>query len=174
MWKESFEFGSRLGWRLRVITEPAESHVSCLPCKQKRCGAFPGAQWWRISLPEQGIQVRSLVQEKPTCHGAAESMSHDCWACALEPRSCNFQSLQVRDSELHGKGSCAPQPSRQLGESPQGSKDPAEPQISELTKQTVIQNSQHTHTHRGKKSRRDTHTEERKAEEIKEIVKGNV
>ena len=37
MWKESFEFESTLGWRIRFIRELAESHVSCFLCKKKRC-----------------------------------------------------------------------------------------------------------------------------------------
>lgn len=34
MWKESFEFESTLGWRIRFIQELAESHVSCFLCKK--------------------------------------------------------------------------------------------------------------------------------------------
>ena len=30
------------------------------------------AQWLRIHLPMQGTQVRALVQEDPTCHGATK------------------------------------------------------------------------------------------------------
>ena len=40
MWKESFEFESRLGWRLRVVTELAESHV--YPVSRKDVGL---SQW---------------------------------------------------------------------------------------------------------------------------------
>ena len=35
------------------------------------------AQWIRIHLPMQGTQVRSLVQEDPTCHGATKLMCHN-------------------------------------------------------------------------------------------------
>ena len=38
------------------------------------------AQWLRICLPMQGTQVRSLVQEDPTCCGATKSVSHNYWA----------------------------------------------------------------------------------------------
>ena len=31
----------------------------------------------KIQLPMQGTQVRSLVQEDPTCHGAAEPLCHN-------------------------------------------------------------------------------------------------
>ena len=35
------------------------------------------AQWIRIHLPMQGTQVRSLVQEDPTCCGATKLMCHN-------------------------------------------------------------------------------------------------
>ena len=38
----------------------------------------------------QGTQVRVLVQEEPTCHGAAKPVRHNYWACALEPVSHNY------------------------------------------------------------------------------------
>ena len=34
-------------------------------------------QWLRIRLPMQGTQVRVLVQEDPTCHGATKSVRHN-------------------------------------------------------------------------------------------------
>ena len=34
-------------------------------------------QWLRIRLPMQGTQVRALVQEDPTCHGATKPVSHN-------------------------------------------------------------------------------------------------
>ena len=40
------------------------------------------AQWLRVCLPMQGTRVRALVWEDPTCCGATEPMSHNCWACA--------------------------------------------------------------------------------------------
>ena len=48
------------------------------------------AQWIRIRLPMQGTQVRSLVQEDPTCRGATKPECHNFWACALEPASHNY------------------------------------------------------------------------------------
>ena len=50
----------------------------------------PVAQWLRIRLPIQGTWVRALVREDPTCHGAAKSVHHNYWACALEPASHNY------------------------------------------------------------------------------------
>ena len=44
-------------------------------------------QWLRIHLPKQGTQVRALVWEDPTCHGATKPVHHNYWACALKPAS---------------------------------------------------------------------------------------
>ena len=35
------------------------------------------AQLLRIRLPMQAIRVRALVQEDPTCHGAAKPLDHN-------------------------------------------------------------------------------------------------
>ena len=32
----------------------------------------------------QGTQVQALVQEDPTCRGAAKPVRHNYWACALQ------------------------------------------------------------------------------------------
>ncbi|KAJ8782452.1 hypothetical protein J1605_010160 [Eschrichtius robustus] len=48
------------------------------------------AQWLRIRLPMQGIWVRSLVWEDPTCHGATKPVRHNYRACTLEPASHNY------------------------------------------------------------------------------------
>ena len=48
------------------------------------------AQLLRIRLPMQGTQVRALVWEDPTCHGATKPVHHNYWACALEPASHNY------------------------------------------------------------------------------------
>ena len=47
-------------------------------------------QWLRIRLPMQGTWVRALVQEDPTCCGAAKPVHYSYWACALEPTSHNY------------------------------------------------------------------------------------
>ena len=44
-------------------------------------GASLVVQWLRICLPMQGIQVRALVWEDPTCRGATRPKSHNYWAC---------------------------------------------------------------------------------------------
>ena len=48
------------------------------------------AQWLRVHLPVQGTQVRALVREDPTCHGATKLARRNYWACALEPASHNY------------------------------------------------------------------------------------
>ena len=48
------------------------------------------AQWLRICLPIQVTWVWALVWEDPTCHGATKSVSHNYWACTLEPVSHNY------------------------------------------------------------------------------------
>ena len=53
------------------------------------------AQWLGIHLTVQGTQVRALVLEDPTCHGATGPMCHSCWACALEPASHNYGSMRA-------------------------------------------------------------------------------
>ena len=40
-------------------------------------GASLVAQWLRVCLPMQGTQVRALVWEDPTCHGATGPVSHN-------------------------------------------------------------------------------------------------
>ena len=70
------------------------------------------AHRWRIHLPMQETQVRSLVWEDPTCHGATRSVCQY-WGSALEPESCNYWGLSTPDSAPQEKplqwGACAPQ-----------------------------------------------------------------
>ena len=44
---------------------------------KKMSGTSLVVQWLRICLPMQGTQVRSLVREDPTCHGAAKPVRHN-------------------------------------------------------------------------------------------------
>ena len=44
---------------------------------KKATRASLAAQWLRICLPMQGTQVRALVWEDPTCHGATRPVSHN-------------------------------------------------------------------------------------------------
>ena len=59
-------------------------------------GASLVAHWLRISLPMQGTQVRALVWEDPTCHGATKPMHHNCWACAIEPGGPTTEARKPR------------------------------------------------------------------------------
>ena len=40
----------------------------------------------------QGTRVQALIREDPTCHGATKPVSHNYWACALEPTSHNYRA----------------------------------------------------------------------------------
>ena len=78
-------------------------------------------QWLRIHLPMQGIQVRALVWEDPTCRRAAKPMHHNYWACALEPVCHNYwahvpQLLSPRatTTEAHTPKARAPQQAKLL------------------------------------------------------------
>ena len=59
------------------------------------------AQWWRVHLPMQETWVRSLVWEDPTCLGTTKPMSHNYWACALEPGNCNYWAHVLRALRAH-------------------------------------------------------------------------
>ena len=49
-------------------------------------------QWLRIHLTMQETWVQSLVWEDPTCCRATKPKSHNYWACAPEPRNCNYRA----------------------------------------------------------------------------------
>ena len=57
--------------RLAVFTQYNSLEIHPGGCTYQQ---FP---WLRIYLPMQGTQVRSLVQEDPTCHGATKPISHN-------------------------------------------------------------------------------------------------
>ena len=65
------------------------------------------AQCLRIRLSMQGTQVRALVQEDPTCHGAAKPVRHNYWACALEAASHNYWSPCATTTEACAPRACA-------------------------------------------------------------------
>ena len=58
--------------------------------KRINVGTSLVAQWLRIRRSMRGTQVRSLVQEDPTCWGATKPVHHNYRACALEPASLNY------------------------------------------------------------------------------------
>ena len=51
----------------------------------------------------QETQVRSLIQEDPTCHGATKPVHHNYWACALEPGNWNYWNPHALEPLLHKK-----------------------------------------------------------------------
>ena len=61
------------------------------PEKKKRRASLV-VQWLRIHLLMQGTRIRALVQEDPTCRGAAKPVRHNYWACTVEPTSHNCWS----------------------------------------------------------------------------------
>ena len=68
-----------------LINQPIREspHIVWLEKEIKTCihGASLVAQWLRIRLPVKSTQVWALVQEDPTCRGAAKPMHHNYWAC---------------------------------------------------------------------------------------------
>ena len=102
------------------------------------------AQWWRICLPMQETQVRSLIQEDPTCGRATKPMCHNYWACAPEPENHNYWVCSQQLLKLAPPRACAPQQeqweayvpqldsspgSPPLEKSPRSNKDPTKPKI---------------------------------------------
>ena len=93
----------------------------------KKTGASLMTQWLKkkkkIHLPMQETPVQSLVQEDPTCHGAAEPRLHDYGSsCTLEPVLHNRRS---RCSEKP--------PLATIEKRSSGNEDPAQPQINKIT-----------------------------------------
>ena len=92
MWTPS----SRQEWQFNIVgitglwlknSDPENPVTRC------SSGVSLVAQWLRNRLPMQGTRVRALVREDLTCHRATKSMSHNYWACALEPVSHNYWAL---------------------------------------------------------------------------------
>ncbi|KAJ8792811.1 hypothetical protein J1605_003996 [Eschrichtius robustus] len=63
VWRQIFSWGTMT--RFDLIVQKQKQWTSLV------------AQWLRIHLPMQGSQVRALVQEDPTCCGAAKPMHHN-------------------------------------------------------------------------------------------------
>ena len=56
---------------------PAASSAILFQSFESAYGASVVAQWMGIHLPMQGTQVRALVWEDPTFHGATEPKCHN-------------------------------------------------------------------------------------------------
>ena len=73
------------------------THI-CIVIKDK-LGTSLVAQWLRIHLPVQGTQIRALVWEDPTRHGATKPMCHNYWAREpqlLSPRATTTEARMPR------------------------------------------------------------------------------
>ena len=69
------------------------------------------AQWLRIHLPTQRIQVRAPVREDTTCHRAAKPVSHNYWARVPQQRAaCTLPQLEKACTP----GACALQQEKPL------------------------------------------------------------
>ena len=66
---------SNLPEGLYIHTEPVPTQY--LLTRKPQLGASLVAQWLRVCLPMQGTQVRALVREDPTCHGAIGPVSQN-------------------------------------------------------------------------------------------------
>ena len=76
---------------------------------RSRGGTSLVAQWLRTHLPMLGTQVRALVQEDTTCHGATKPVCHNYWACALEPVSHNYWAHVPQLLKPTRSRACVPQ-----------------------------------------------------------------
>ena len=69
-------------------------HINKLTNKNHMIRTSLVAQWLRIRLPMQGTQVRTLVWEDPTCHGATKPMCHNYWSpCSTTREATAMRSL---------------------------------------------------------------------------------
>ena len=84
--------GSIPGWGTKILhaTWLGQNKQTNTTAKCLKTGTSLVAQWLGIRLPMQGTQVRALVWEDPTCHGATKPMRYNYRACALEPTSHNY------------------------------------------------------------------------------------
>ena len=102
-----------------------------------------------VHLPMQETQVRSLVQEDPTCCGATKQVDHNYWACAPEPegRNCWAHKLQLLKPQCPRV--CA-QPEKPQ---PESSPHPLHPR-----EERAALKSQHSHKNKiwGKKKKKPT------------------
>ena len=67
------------------------------------------AQWLRIFLPMRETWVWSLVQEDPTCWGAAKMVFHSYWASAPDPGDCSYWAHMLQALKPAKPRACAPQ-----------------------------------------------------------------
>ena len=61
----------KIDFKIKTMTKDKEGHYIMTK------GPSLVAQWLRVCLLMQGTQVRALVWEDPTCHGATRPVSHN-------------------------------------------------------------------------------------------------
>ena len=72
-------------WVLNLFSVPEMQAIAVLRFeevarrrnKKSKAGASLVVQWLRTRLSMQGTQVRALVWEDPTCHGATKPVRHN-------------------------------------------------------------------------------------------------
>ena len=134
---------NRQPWYLNNSVPKARLWVSVFS-KKKGGGGFKKSfwrlSWWSvIKNPPADTGDTSLIQEDPTCCGAAKPMRHSYWACALEPGKCNCWAHVPRACAPHQEKplqweTLAPQlesslHSPQLEKTPCKNEQPAQPKI---------------------------------------------
>ena len=91
----------------------------------------------------QKTQIRSMVQEDPTCCRAAKPMCHNYWACTLAPGNCNYWAQKPQLLKPACPRACALQQEKpphweahisQLEKSLPNNQDPAQPKINKIIK----------------------------------------
>ena len=88
------------------ITQAAPGSAACWV---QMCPTRPGIPCEPLKELEIPCQVWSLIQEDPTCCGAAKSVCHDYRACAREPRSLNCWAHTPKVLKPTGPRARAPQ-----------------------------------------------------------------
>ena len=115
-WARPSELEAHRRWAWGTFSEAVFGKIQCTPSAvplspllKSEGGTSLVVQWLRVHLPMQGTRVWALVWEDPTCRGATGPVSHNCWACALEPASHNYWSLHVTTTEARVPRAHAPQ-----------------------------------------------------------------
>ena len=72
--------GGVFSWAFRRIMTPWFQTFNLLKFRRVNFTLPWQYRWYRRRLPRQETQVRSLVQEDSTCHGAIKPMHHNYWS----------------------------------------------------------------------------------------------
>ena len=106
------------------------------------------AQWLRILLAMQGVQVQALVQEYPTCRGATKPVCHNYWARATATevfvsRACAPQQEKPLQWEARVTQWWVAATHRKYRKPVHSNEDPTQPKINKLNKQIYLKNFRH-------------------------------